>query len=558
MMPRQVLGAIRQRLAAVGGPVTLDYFHQSDSKLIVRDRQPCPACEPAKQALEQVAALSDRVELTVHEFYQEPSLVREWGVERVPGVVIRGTAGRPLHLYGLPGGAFLDALLDAIVGASVPPPEPPPELAAILEQIEGQPRIRVVGSLRDPASAGAIAAAFQLGLVSDTFRVGAFAVETYPDLAQQFRGSRLPSTIVKDRQGFAGVTTPEALAQFVLHVQANPGEAPPPPAAGGQQAAAAPKPAAAPDPEPGEAPLPDDRADIAVIGGGPAGLQAALVLARARKRVVVFDDPAPARNAASHGLHGFLGLDGLPPAEVRRVAWEQIEAYGGAELRPARVERVRRAAGGDFVVTTDEGAELAAHHVILAFGHHDVHPDLPGFAECWGETIISCPYCDGFEHQDRAWGIVIGSQGARATSPQLALNWSGDVKLILGGGIELPEQLRAGLAAAGIRTHLGTVTAVVHENGKVQGVRLDSGEEVAVETLVWTPEVQRSPLVSRLAEELGLQLNEAGFVAADPSGRTSLERMWAAGEAIGPGTIALEAARSGALAAFSIVEGWHG
>ncbi len=146
--------------------------------------------------------------------------------------------------------------------------------------------------------------------------------------------------------------------------------------------------------------------DVAIIGGGPAGMQAALVLARTRKKIVVFDDRRPPRNAASHGVHNFLGLDGLPPAEIRRVAWEQIDRYESAELRHECIVDVRRDGHSIFRVTNDQGATVSARHVILAFGYHDIHPDIPGFGECWGDTIIPCPFCDGCENRDRILYLV--------------------------------------------------------------------------------------------------------------------------------------------------------
>ena len=291
------------------------------------------------------------------------------------------------------------------------------------------------------------------------------------------------------------------------------------------------------------------------LGGGPAGLQAALTLARARRTVAVYDAPAPARNAASHGVHNFLGLDGMKPAEIARVAREQIEAVGGVSFRRAEVAGVERADGGEFVLTTDEGERLGAHHVILAFGHRDEHPDVPGFAECWGDTIISCPYCDGFEHRDRVWGLVVPAAGVSATPPLLARHWTDRVKLFLGDGVDIPDELVARLEGFGLAVHRGAIAAVEHEAGKVTGVALAGGETVPVETLLWTPKALPAPLAGRLAGSLGLALDEQGFVAINPMQQTNVERLWAAGEATAP-TLAIDAARSGGAAAMLIVQGW--
>ena len=295
--------------------------------------------------------------------------------------------------------------------------------------------------------------------------------------------------------------------------------------------------------------------DVAIVGGGPAGLQAALVLVRARKSVAVFDAPSPARNAASHGVHNFLGIEGLLPADLARTAWEQIDAVGGASLRRAEVASIEPASDGEFVLTTGEGDRLGAHHVILAFGHRDALPDIPGFAECWGGTVISCPFCDGYEHRDRVWGLVLPATSAKATPPLFARNWTDRVELLLGGAVDLPDELAAGLEAEGISLHRGDITAINHDDGKVTSVTLDGGETVAVETLVWSPESLPAPLVEQLARGLGLALDEAGFIAVDPMQRTNVEGIWAAGDATAS-TMALDAARSGGNVAMRIVQGW--
>src|SRR6185437_1579417 len=154
---------------------------------------------------------------------------------------------------------------------------------------------------------------------------------------------------------------------------------------------------------PNQPPITLEQVDVAILGGGPAGLQAALVLSRTRKKIVVFDDPEPPRNAASHGVHNFLGLDGLLPADIRRISWQQIDRYSSAELRKNKIVDVRKNDDGLFLITDDNGTSINARKVILAFGYHDVYPDIPGFLECWADSIISCPFCDGYENIDRTW-----------------------------------------------------------------------------------------------------------------------------------------------------------
>ena len=122
--------------------------------------------------------------------------------------------------------------------------------------------------------------------------------------------------------------------------------------------------------------------DVAIIGGGPAGLQAALILARTRKRVIVFDSQEPPRNASSHGVHNFVGLDGLTPFQIREQAWSQIAFYNSAEHRTDHVIDVQSHDDNTFLVTSESGSIVIVNHVILALGFRDIYPDVIGFKAC--------------------------------------------------------------------------------------------------------------------------------------------------------------------------------
>ena len=564
MIPEQVLAALRQRFDALAAPVTIDYFHQSESGLIVPGappRNPCPACGPTRETLEDLAGVSPKVRLVTHEFHAEAQLVERWGVERVPAILLRrGGGAPPMRYYGLPAGHFFEVLVE-VMSAFPTPPSPPAALAEVLNRLAEPVSLSVIGSMRHPAAAQAVANAYQLALYSTKVEASVVEVETFPELVQQLNLREVPATIVAGTHGFAGVTTTLALAQFAVDAQQSDAPRPPQVAPGSTTAiggapGAPGAPAAQDDPAPPPTVDPaEDHVDVAIVGGGPAGLQAALVLVRARKSVAVFDAPSPARNAGSHGVHNFLGIEGLLPADLARTAWEQIDAVGGASLRRAEVASIEPASDGEFVLTTAEGDRLGAHHVILAFGHRDALPDIPGFAECWGGTVISCPFCDGYEHRDRVWGLVLPATSAKATPPLFARNWTDRVELLLGGAVDLPDELAAGLEAEGISLHRGDITAINHDDGKVTSVTLDGGETVPVETLVWSPESLPAPLVEQLARGLGLALDEAGFIAVDPMQRTNVEGIWAAGDATAS-TMALDAARSGGNVAMRIVQGW--
>ncbi len=563
MIPANILAALRQRFDALRAPVTIDYFHQSESGLIVpgaAPRNPCPACAPTKETLEDITGVSQKLRLVTHEFHAEPELVERWGVERVPALLLRrGGGAPPLRYYGLPAGHFLEVLIE-VISAFPAPPSPPAPLAAVLDRLTEPLSITVVGSMRHPAAAQAIAAAYQLALYSNKVEAAVIEMETFPERVQQLGLRELPATIVAGRHAFSGVANSLSLAQFGVDAQQS--DSPPAPQVapgsavpiGGAPGAEQTAPQAEPSQRSLVAPA-EESVDVAIVGGGPAGLQAALVLVRARKSVAVFDAPSPARNAASHGVHNFLGVEGMLPADVARTAWEQIDAVGGASLRRAEVANIEQSSDGDFVLTTAEGDRLGAYHVILAFGHRDVLPDIPGFAECWGDTVISCPFCDGYERRDTIWGLVVPGADAKATPPLFAQNWTDKVKLFLGSGVDLPDELAAGLEAQGLELHRGDITAIKHEDGKIASVTLEGGETVSVETLLWSPEAVPAPLVDRLQMSLGLAVEEGGFIAVSPLQQTNVEGIWAAGDATAS-TMALDAARSGGAVAMLIVQGW--
>jgi len=217
--------------------------------------------------------------------------------------------------------------------------------------------------------------------------------------------------------------------------------------------------------------------DIVIVGRGPAGLQAALVVARAGKKTVVFDNPLSPRNSASHGVHNMIGIDGLLPSEVRETVWKQIDVYQNAELKKEGVVDICRGKYRLFLITGNSGTKLETEKIILALGYQDVYPDVPGFLECGGEIIINCPYCDGYENKDRVWGFVPGSVKELNSFPKMSLNWTTDLIVFLPTDMEIDEVYRQELIALGIKIHEGSITAVHHTGGKIDFVKLDTGRE---------------------------------------------------------------------------------
>ncbi len=580
MLPVKVREVFAQRLAGLSSTVAIDYF-QSSASVADSDQKllSCPDCGATLDLLSEIAALGPNVDLRSHELAEDLPRAAEVGVDRVPGTVIEGHSGRRLRIFGLPQRHLLPLLLEAILMVARDPTPTDPSVRDVLKEMRSGVQIRVVGSALHPPAAQAGLSAFALASEFDGVEASVFVMESFPALVRDLAMTQTPMTFVNDR-GFAGVTTPAGLAEFALNCQ-NAGEAARPPAIernsvvavvrqgtsggarpnqvgatrgnaqGGSTAAAANR---RPQLEKAASVDNTDRVDVAIIGVGPAGLQTALVLARAEKTIAVFDDPAPSRNASSHAIHGFLGIEGMRPSELQRVAWRQIEAYGVGSLRRERVAVVSRTEGSNFVVTT-EGSQLTARHVVLALGHRDVLPAISGFPECWGTSVVPCAMCDGYEHRGRPWGIVSTGESA-TTDPLMALHWTRDIQLIVSSEVQLPLGLRDRLPSLGIPVHPGRVAALTRDGAQIRSVTLDSGVEVAIETLVWMPQHEPDELVLGLVDSLGLTLNAAGDVVTDSQLLTNIDRLWAVGDVRG-WRGALGAAGDGMIVAESILRGWY-
>jgi thioredoxin reductase len=293
--------------------------------------------------------------------------------------------------------------------------------------------------------------------------------------------------------------------------------------------------------------------DVFIAGGGPAGLSAALVLGRARKRVLL-SDAGPPRNAASAGIHGFVTRDGTPPAELRRIAREQLAPYGSVELRDERVQSVT-GARGRFAIELPSGI-VHARSVLLCVGMIDELPELPGYRELWGSAIFQCPYCHGWEVQDRAWGYI--APAAEWLEHATFLHgWTSDVVAFTDARFEVPAQVRERLAAARIPIEERRIRRIVtsadpgRSDLRLDAVELDDGSRIARDVLVARPPQRQAALVA----PLGLALDEQGFVRVDDHGETSRPGVFAAGDLTTPMQGALLAAAAGARAAYRLNHG---
>ncbi len=285
--------------------------------------------------------------------------------------------------------------------------------------------------------------------------------------------------------------------------------------------------------------------DVVIVGAGPAGLSAALILGRSRRHVLVCDTGKP-RNAASHAMHGFLSRDGMPPAEFLRVAREQLRQYDSVDMRDIEVIAAE-CIDSRFHVTLQGGGRVTARKLLIATGVVDNVPDIPGFRDLYGTSVFHCPYCDGWEVRDRP--LAINGRGARGLGLSLELTgWSRDLVLCTDGPSELPVEDLARLERHGIRVRTDRVVRL-EGSGRLERIVFDAGEALAREALFFTTGQTQQ---SFLAHGLGCEINEKGTVRTGKYEATHLPGLFVAGDASRAVQWVIVAAAEGAEAAFAI------
>ena len=285
--------------------------------------------------------------------------------------------------------------------------------------------------------------------------------------------------------------------------------------------------------------------DVVVVGGGAAGLSAALVLGRARRRVAVIDAGAP-RNAPAAHMQGFLSRDGMPPAELLAAGRAEVAGYGVEIIEDKVVGDRARVRASDWPA----GDVLAARRILVATGVRDELPDIPGVRERWGRDLLHCPYCHGWEVRDQPLG-VLGTHPGSVQHALLVRQWSDDVGLLRA---HTPRHHRGEQRAAwthGVSgSSTGEVARLVVEDDRLTGVELADGRVVA-RTAVFVRPVN-VPHPDGLLPGLGCEVDEAGFAVVDATGRTSVAGVWAAGNVVDPRAQVITSAGAGSAAAIAI------
>lgn len=288
--------------------------------------------------------------------------------------------------------------------------------------------------------------------------------------------------------------------------------------------------------------------DVIIVGAGPAGLNAALVLGRCRRNVLVFDDGKP-RNAASAALHGFLSRDGIAPAELRRLAREQIAQYSSVQFEDATVTDAGRTDGG-FWVQTSSGEDFFTRKLLLAAGVVDALPQVEGMQELYGRGVFHCPYCDGWEVRDQPLAVyATGDHKAGGLALELLL-WSDDVVLCSDGPSGLTELYRERLDRHGVAVCEERICRLEPKEGGVFEIIFEHGPSLPRRALFFnTGRRQSTDLAARLGCEM---YEEAGCKIDDKRQASSVPGLYVAGDASRDVLQAIVAASEGAEAAIAI------
>jgi thioredoxin reductase len=286
--------------------------------------------------------------------------------------------------------------------------------------------------------------------------------------------------------------------------------------------------------------------DVIIVGGGPAGLSAALILGRSRRKVIVLDAGRP-RNATSHALHGFITRDGIDPGEFLEIARGQLAQYDTVEMRSAEVSVAVRN-GDAFAVTEVNGETFKARKLLLATGVVDELPGIEGLRQLYGKSVFHCPYCDGWEVRDKPLAVYGNGENGLGLALELLL-WSRDLVLCSDGPSKLTTDQLARLDQHNVILREEKIERLDGENGRLTQIVFRGGDKLPREAMFFSTGQQPA---SELAKSLGCQFTEQGCVATGDYEATSVPGVYAAGDASHMAQFVIVAAAEGAQAAVAI------
>ncbi|WP_408895220.1 NAD(P)/FAD-dependent oxidoreductase [Paenibacillus taichungensis] len=296
--------------------------------------------------------------------------------------------------------------------------------------------------------------------------------------------------------------------------------------------------------------------DVVIIGGGPAGLNAALVLGRSRKNVIVIDDVQP-RNRVTKETHGFLTRDGVSLDEFRRIAIEQISSYPSVKFSEETVETIT-GTDGQFTIKTSNGTVYQSKKIVFTVGKKDKPLDIEGLAAVYGKSAFVCTYCDAWELRNQPLVIIVKNAKSILGAKMLS-GWSNQLTVCTDGPNEWTDEQREDLKQHNIDAFDSPIDRIESIEGMVQQIILKDGTTIPCKGIFFAPKLVSG---SNLPRELGCEINDAGSVVVDTFGKTNVPGIYSAGDVASELYQAVTAASMGALAAMSInselqLEAWE-
>ncbi|MCM3548175.1 NAD(P)/FAD-dependent oxidoreductase [Shouchella clausii] len=290
--------------------------------------------------------------------------------------------------------------------------------------------------------------------------------------------------------------------------------------------------------------------DCIIIGGGPAGLNAALVLGRAKRKVLLLDENKP-RNAVTHASHGFLTRDGIKPSAFKEAAYADLRKYPNIEWAQVRVGTMTKEQGG-FSVQTETKETYHARKILLATGLKDQLPDIAGIESFYGSSLFPCPFCDGWELRDRPLVVICEDERVLHLG-KLIWNWSKDLVICTNGQRFLTDEQKTAFLANGIKVIEKEIAALEGEDGQLQNIRFADGQEINREGGFVAVDLQQA---EAFGKALGCTYNEQGGIKTDPFGRTSVAGVYASGDTTfnGPQQLILAAAEGSKVGAGIVID----
>lgn len=286
--------------------------------------------------------------------------------------------------------------------------------------------------------------------------------------------------------------------------------------------------------------------DVAIVGGGPAGMNAALVLGRGLKTVILFDEENP-RNKVTNESHGWIGLDGISPIAFRKKGRKDLDKYTSVNIRNTRILKIK-VKETSFVLTDSDGKITEAKKIILATGIKETLPTIPKIEDYYGKSLFSCPFCDGYELKDERVVLITENEHAMHLI-QLVYNWNKQLIVCTNGSNALSEEDKHILSTKHIPLVEETIEGLIGANGRLEAVAFENGKQIQRTAGFITTEIKES---NPFVDQLQLKRNEYGFIETDVFGRTSQKGIYAAGDITSPSNL-LGSAEQGSKAGVGII-----